>query len=127
VTDTLRKTGRYALRCPGWSDFWRPMKELGFLSHKPVQGLPGDVAPYQLVDKLLEPQQHYAPDEKDLVAMVNVFEGILGGRKVRQTVRLLMGHDLDTGLMAMAKGVGFPASIAAQMIASSEIVGKGIL
>ena len=127
VTANIRETGRYTLRWPGWSAFWRPLKQLGFLSEDPVAGLPGAVSPYQMMDKLLGPQLQYKRSEKDLVAMLNVFEGRQGDRQVRLVSRLLIERDLATGLMAMAQGVGYPASIAAQMIAKGEIAGKGVL
>lgn len=127
ITETIRETGRYSLRWPGWSAFWRPLKQLGFLSEDPVAGLPCPVSPYQMMDKLVGPQIQYHRNEKDLVAMLNVFEGKKGGRQVRLVSRLLIERDLKTGLMAMAQGVGCPASIAAQMIAKGEITGKGVL
>jgi len=127
VTETIRETGRYSLRWSGWSAFWRPLKALGFLSEEPVDGLAGPVSPYELIDKLVGPQIQYRRDEKDLVAMLNVFEGKIGGRQVRRVSRLLVERNLETGLMAMAQGVGYPASIAAQMIAGGEIAGKGVL
>jgi saccharopine dehydrogenase-like NADP-dependent oxidoreductase len=127
VTETIRETGRYSLRWPGWSAFWRPLKQLGFLSEEPVDGLAGPVSPYQMIDKLVGPQIQYRRNEKDLVAMLNVFEGKKGGRQVRLVSRLLIERNLETGLMAMAQGVGYPASIAAQMIAGGEIADKGVL
>ncbi len=127
VTASIRETGRYVLRWPGWSAFWRPLKQLGFLSEDPVAGLPGAVSPYQMMDKLLAPQLQYKRSERDLVAMLNVFEGRQSDRLVRLTCRLLIERDLETGLMAMAQGVGYPASIAAQMIAKGEIIQKGVL
>lgn len=127
VTETIRETGRYSLRWPGWSAFWRPLKQLGFLSEKPVDGLACPVSPYQMFDKLVGPQIQYRRNEKDLVAMLNIFEGKKDGRQVRMVSRLLIERDLETGLMAMARGVSCPASITAQMIASGEIAGKGIL
>lgn len=127
VTETIRETGRYSLRWPGWSAFWRPLKQLGFLNEDPVASLACPVSPYQMMDKLLGPQLQYQPNEKDLVAMLNVFEGKKDGRQVRLTSRLLIERDLETGLMAMAQGVGYPASIAAQMIAKAEITEKGVL
>ena len=127
VTPTIRETGRYSLRWPGWSAFWRPLKQLGFLSEEPVAGLPYAVSPYEMVDKLIGPQLKYGRDEKDLVAMLNVFEGKKGGRQTRLISRLLIERDLDTGLMAMAQGVGFPASIVARMIASGTITKTGVL
>jgi lysine 6-dehydrogenase len=115
------------LRWPGWSAFWRPLKQLGFLSETPLPGLDGQISPYQMIDKLLGPQLQYQPHEKDLVAMLNQFEGRKDGRPVRLTSRLLMERNLETGFMAMAQGVGYPASIAAQMIAKGEIPEKGVL
>ncbi len=127
VTPTIKETGRFSLRWPGWSAFWRPLKQLGFLSEKPVAGLPCEVSPYQFLDKLMGPQLQYKENEKDLVAMVNVFEGLVSQRRVRLTSRLLVERDPNTGLMAMSQGVGFPASIVAQMIAKGEINAKGVL
>ncbi|MBC2712306.1 MAG: saccharopine dehydrogenase NADP-binding domain-containing protein [Desulfosarcina sp.] len=127
VTGTIRETGRYSLRWPGWSAFWRPLKQLGFLREDPVAGLPCPVSPYRMMDKLLGPQLRYKRNEKDLVAMLNIFEGKKGEQRIRLVSRLLIERNLDTGLMAMAQGVGYPASIAAQMIAKGEITGKGVL
>jgi lysine 6-dehydrogenase len=127
VTETIRETGRYSLRWPGWSAFWFPLKRLGFLGENPVAGLPCEVSPYQMVDKLLESQLQYQRNEKDLVAMFNVFEGRRNGALVRWTSRLLIERNLKTGLMAMAQGVAYPAAIVAQMIADGEIKEKGLL
>ena len=127
VTATIRETGRYSLRWPGWSAFWRPLKQLNFLSEEPVPGLAGSVSPFQMIDKLVGPQIQYQRDEKDLVAMLNIFEGEKDGQQVRLTSRLLIERDLETGLMAMAQGVGCPAAIVARMIAGGEIVETGVL
>ena len=127
ITNTIRETGRYSLRWPGWSAFWHPLKQLGFLSDEPVPGLPCDVSPYQFLNRLLGPKLQYREDEKDLVVMVNVFEGLCEGKQTRRTVRMLIERDLNTGLMAMSKGVGFTASIVAQMIAGREITATGVL
>jgi saccharopine dehydrogenase-like NADP-dependent oxidoreductase len=40
---------------------------------------------------------------------------------------MLIERDLNTGLMAMSMGVGFTASIVAQMIAGREITAAGVL
>jgi lysine 6-dehydrogenase len=127
VTRTIKETGRYSLRWPGWSGFWNPLKKLGFLSNTPVQGLPCEVSPVQFLEKLLGPGLAYARDERDLVAMLNLFEGTKDGKKIRIINRLLIKRDLNTGLMAMSQGVGYPASIVAQMIANKEITQKGVL
>ncbi len=127
VTDTIVETGRYSLRWPGWSAFWRPLKELGFLSETPVEGLSGSVTPLEFMDKHLGPKLLYGEDEKDLAAMINVFEGIKDKQKIRFTSTMLIERDLDTGLMAMSKGVGYTAAIVARMIARGDIREKGLL
>lgn len=127
VTDTIKQTGRYALRWPGWCAFWRPLKKLGFLSDKPVEGLGCQVSPHQFLVKLMGPQLQYRNNEKDIVAMQNIFEGIKDGHKKRIVTNLLIERDLETGLFAMNLGVGYPASIVAQMLGRGQINRKGLL
>ncbi len=125
VTSTIRDTGRYSLRWPGWCEFWRPMKELGLTSEESVAGL--DCSPMDMLDKHLGPKLQYGPDEKDLVVMINIFEGMMNGKKSRLTYTMVIERDLDTGIMGMSKGVGYTAAIAARMIASGMITEKGVL
>ncbi len=127
ITKTIRETGRYSLRWPGWSAFWRPLKKLRFLSDEQVAGLPSEITPHQFLVKLLEPELQYQDDEKDLAVMQNVFIGLKAGKKKRMVSNILIERDLKTGLMAMSLGVAHAATIAASMIASGEIQRKGVL
>ena len=127
ITDNIIQTGRYSLRWPGWSAFWRPLKQLGFLNDQPLEGFDCKVTPFDFLDKFLGPQLEYQADEKDLTAMVNIFEGIKDKKKIRFTSTMLMERDLDTGIMAMSKGVGYTAAIAARMIVKGDIKEKGVL
>ena len=125
ATATIRETGRYSLRWPGWCEFWRPLKALGLTSEQPVVGL--NVSPMDILDKALGPKLQYGPDEKDLVVMINIFEGMMKGKNTRLTTTMIIERDLDTGIMGMSKGVGYTAAIAAKMIASGVITDKGLL
>jgi saccharopine dehydrogenase-like NADP-dependent oxidoreductase len=127
IADTLRETGRYTLRWPGWSAFWHPMKELGFLSDAPIKELPCEVSPSEIVAKLLESQLQYSDSEKDLAVMVNKVEGVREGKQQILTCSLMIERDLITGLMAMNMGVAYPACIAAEMIVRGDITKKGVL
>ena len=127
LTDTMVNTGRYSLRWPGWSAFWRPLKALGFLGENAVEGLGGKISPLDFMDHFLGPQLVYQKDEKDLVAMVNIFEGMKDNKKMRLTSTLYIERDLETGLMAMSKGVAYTACIVAKMLARGEITEKGVL
>lgn len=127
VTDTIQHAGRYALRWPGWCAFWAPLKKFGFLSNKPIDGFDDKMSPHQFLVKLMGPQLQYLDGEKDVVVMRNVFEGVKEGRKKSIVTNLIIKRDLETGLFAMGMGVGYPASIVAQMIANGQISAKGVL
>ncbi|MCA1794227.1 MAG: saccharopine dehydrogenase family protein [Desulfotignum sp.] len=128
ISDTIVTTGRYSLRWPGWAAFWRPLKALGFLDETPVPGLgDGTVSPMDFMDRFLAPRLTYQDDEKDLVAMLNIFEGKIDGKKMQLTSTMIIERDLDTGLMAMSKGVACSAVIAAKMIARKQITDTGVL
>lgn len=121
----LRRSGRYTLRWPGWSAFWAPLKELGFLSEDKVPGTSS--SPREFLGRLLGPQLQYGPGEKDLCVMRNVFSGLEGGRAKTVTSDLVIERDLASGLFGMSLGVGYPASIVAQMLARHEISKAGLL
>jgi lysine 6-dehydrogenase len=123
----LQRSGRYSLRWPGWSAFWAPLKELGFLSEDPVPGIDARISPREFLSLLLGPQLQYGPDEKDLCVMRNVFRGVHDGCRKTVTSDLIIERDLKSGLFGMSRGVGYPASIVAQMLARGEITEPGLL
>ena len=127
ITSTIEETTRYALRWPGWSDFWHPLKKLGFLSDQSLNFSGCSISPHQFLVNLIGPQLQYEDTEKDIVAMQNVFEGVKDGKGKRLIMNLLIERDLESGLFAMNMGVGYPASIVAQMLAKKEITNKGLL
>ena len=87
-----------------------------------MPGLAGGLTPRQFMGRHLEPRLQFRDDERDLVVMINVFEGLSGGRRKRLTSTLTLRRDLETGLLGMGLGVGYPASIVAQMLAGGRIV-----
>ena len=127
VRDKLRETGRYALRWPGWCEFWNPLKKLGFLSEAPIKGLPCEVSPLDMVARLLEPELQYKDSEKDLCVMVNKITGVKDGKQQILTCSLMIERELSTGLLAMSMGVAYSACIAAEMIVNGEIAKQGVL
>ena len=123
----IKRTGRYSLRWPGWSAFWAPLKQLGFLSEQSVPGLATAISPREFLGRLLGPQLQYGAEEKDLCVMRNVFRGSEGGRRKTVTSDLIIERDLKSGLFGMSLGVGYPASIVAQMLARRDITASGLL
>ncbi len=123
LSGKVKNMGRYTLRWPGHSDFWKKIVDLGLIDDEPVLG----ISPKQYFAKVLEPKLQYEDDEKDLVVLRNEFRGVIGGERKTLVQTLVDERDLETGLMAMNKTVGFTASIVTQMILSGKIVNSGIL
>ncbi len=59
--------------------------------------------------------------------MINIFEGTKDKKRMRFTSTMLIERNLDTGIMAMSKGVGYTASIVAKMLVRGDIKEKGVL
>jgi saccharopine dehydrogenase-like NADP-dependent oxidoreductase len=124
----LRNTGRYSLRYPGHCRFWNTVAGLGLLDEEPVM-LEGGTA----VDRIayltaaLEPRLRYGPGERDFAVIRNEVQGTRGDKRVRIVQQLTDWRDLESGLTAMSRLVGFTASIGAQMLASGQITQRGLL
>ncbi len=127
ITDTIQNAGRYSMRWPGHSAFWRTISGLGLLSDTPIQSGAGRLSPRTFLHDMLEPQLHYAPHERDAAIVQVEASGLKNGVERREICRVLDFRDLETGFFAMQRTVGFTASIAAQMILSGEIKGSGLL
>jgi lysine 6-dehydrogenase len=127
LSKTLRSATRCSMRWPGHSALWKALVDLHFLSDEPVKGLPCEITPFQFMVNHLEPQLHYKEGERDLVLLRTIVSGKKEGRKIKITYDLLDRRDLETGLYAMNRTVGYTASIVAQMVGRGEIKGRGLL
>jgi len=127
ISDTVRNAGRYALRWPGHSAFWKKLVALGFLNESPLQVGGASISPRQFLHNLLEPQLHYRPDECDLVIVRVDARGLKDGHRKRIIYQVIDWRDLNTGLLAMQRTVGYTASIGAQMILRGDIQKRGLL
>lgn len=125
ISASVRTAGRYALRWPGHAQIWRAFARLGFLEDTPIPALP-QISPRRFMGHHLEPRLQYAAQERDVVIIRVVAEGE-GYRSSRLILELIDYRDLQSGLMAMNRTVGFPASIAAQMIVCGVVNARGLL
>ncbi len=123
----LLEMGRYALRWPGHSKFWRTMVELGLLDDNPIHINEIDISPRSFLAKCLPPKLQYKNDEKDVALLRVEAWGLKDNKKVKVTYDLVDYRDLKTGLFAMNRTVGFTASIAALMILAGKITQPGVL
>ncbi len=123
----LLEMGRYALRWPGHSKFWRTMVELGLLDDNPITINNAEISPRSFLAKCLPPKLQYKNDEKDVALLRVEAWGLKGNKKVKVIYDLIDYRDLETGLFAMNRTVGFTASIGALMILSGKITESGVL
>lgn len=124
---SVRTMGRFAFRYPGHSAFWSTMADLGFLNDEPtmVDGVP--VPPRQFLAHHLAPRLQFEPHERDIVVVRIHTWGLKDGRKRDVVYDLIDYRDLESGLFAMNRTVGYTTSIAAQLILSGKITKPGVL
>lgn len=122
----LRMAGRYTLRYPGHAAFWRPLVALGLLDDEPVTVGGTDVSKRTFLAAALAPHLQYGPSERDLAIIRVEVEGRAGGRDRRLMRQVIDRRDLETGLTAMSRTVGFAASIGAHMIVQGLVRRRGL-
>jgi len=127
IRNTVRSIGRFVCRWPGHCDFWYRIVQLHFLDDEPVRVGSVSVTPKAFTRALLEPQLQYQPQERDVVFIHVEARGRKNGEEKLLVYELIDERDLQTGLMAMNRTVGFSASIGAQMILRGDIEEKGLL
>ncbi len=123
----LVEMGRFALRWPGHSKFWRTMVDLGLLDENPIKVNQTAISPRAFLANCLPPKLQYKSDEQDITLLRVEAWGLKENRKVKVTYDLIDYRDLETGLFAMNRTVGFTASIGAQMILTGKITQAGVL
>lgn len=117
--------GRYSLRWPGHCAFWRDLVSLGLLDGEPA--IADELAPRQLLARVLEPRLQFARDERDVVVLRIRAWGLRDGVAREQTFDVVDYRDLHTGLFAMNRTVGFTAAIAAQLLLDGTVSARGVI
>jgi saccharopine dehydrogenase-like NADP-dependent oxidoreductase len=123
----LVEMGRFALRWPGHSKFWRKMVDLGLLDDTPISVGGTELSPRSFISQWLTPRLQYTDEQRDLALLRVEAWGIKEGRNVKVIYDLIDYRDLSTGLFAMNRTVGFTSSIGALMILAGGITGAGVL
>jgi saccharopine dehydrogenase-like NADP-dependent oxidoreductase len=127
LKDTVKNAGRYSMRWPGHTAFWKKMSDLGFLNIAPINVAGEQVSPRQFLNDLLEPQLQYSDGERDAAIVRVDVTGLKDGQTKRVIYEVVDYRDLETGFLAMQRTVGFTASIGAQMIVRGDIQKRGLL
>jgi len=123
----VKEMGRFALRWTGHSQFWRTMVALGLLDDTPITVNQADISPRAFVSKCLSPKLQFKENERDIALLRVEAWGVKAGRKAKITYDMIDYRDLETGLFAMNRTVGFTSSIGALMILKGDIATTGVL
>jgi saccharopine dehydrogenase-like NADP-dependent oxidoreductase len=125
--DAVEEAGRYTMRWPGHSTLWKNLVDLHLLDADPVlvDGRPVDRV--RFLAAAIGPHIQYGPKERDLVVLRVDVTGHDSGRRRSLRFELVDRLDLDSGLSAMSRTVGFTASIGAIMIGDGRIERRGVL
>jgi lysine 6-dehydrogenase len=123
----LVEMGRFALRWPGHSRFWRTMVDLGLLEDNTIKINNADISPRVFLTNWLTPRLQFGKEERDLALLRVEAWGLKKGKKVKVAYDLCDYRDLETGLFAMNRTVGFTSSIGALMILEGKITQPGVL
>ena len=124
----LRDMGRYSLRWPGHCALWYPLVQLGLLDDTPLDlGRGLRRTPRQLLAQQLGPRLGFDDDERDVCVVRVRARGLRDGHQEEITYDVVDRRDVDTGLFAMNRLVGFTAAIGARMLLSGAIEDRGVL
>jgi lysine 6-dehydrogenase len=127
LDNNLMEMGRFALRWSGHSKFWRIMVGLGLLEDNTININNADISPREFLTKWLTPRLQFKDEQRDLALLRVEAWGVKNNEKVKITYDLCDYRDLETGLFAMNRTVGFTSSIAALMILEGKIKKHGVL
>ena len=123
----IKRAGRFAMRWPGHCQFWYTLSKLGLLEEKDVTIDGTTLNQRKMLARLLEEKLQYKDNERDIAVLRVEVAGRKDGKNKRFVYEMIDYRDLDTGLMAMNRTVGFTAAIGAQMIAEGSISTSGLL
>ena len=87
----------------------------------------GPVSPRALLARQPEPRLQFADGERDVAVLRVHARGLAGGQPKEVVIDVVDYRDLDTGLFAMNRTVGFAVAIGAQLLLSGDIAQPGVL
>jgi lysine 6-dehydrogenase len=114
------------IRHNGHAEQIKILKECGLFSREPIQLGGHHVIPRKVLEAVLDSALRLG-EEGDATLLRIITEGKKSGRPEIHIFEMLDQYDSKKGYTSMAKTTSFPASIAAQMIASGQINQTGSL
>jgi lysine 6-dehydrogenase len=120
--DLYEKTVRHR----GHAQAFRTLRDCGYFSTEPVQIGDQSVVPRKVSEILLDERMKLG-EEKDVTLLRILVSGRKSGVPQRHTFEMVDFYDPKKKYTSMARTTSFPASIAAQMIASGQVSTRGVV
>jgi len=114
------------IRYKGHAQGIRILKECGLFSRQPIRLGDKQAIPRKLLEVLLDSEMKLG-EERDVTLLRIVVEGKKSGKPTTHIFEMIDFYDSERDYTSMGKTTSFPASIAAQMIASGRIAQRGSL
>ena len=114
------------IRHKGHAQGIKILKECGFFSRQPIKLHNTKVIPRELLEVLLDSKMKLGK-ERDATLLRIVVEGKKSSKPTTHIFEMIDLYDSEKDYTSMGKTTSFPASIAAQMIASGKIAQRGSL
>jgi len=121
-SELAEKTIRYK----GHAQGIKILEECGFFSRQPIKLHNTKVIPRELLEVLLDSKMKLGK-ERDATLLRIVVEGKKSSKPTTHIFEMIDLYDSEKDYTSMGKTTSFPASIAAQMIASGKIAQRGSL
>ena len=120
------KLAEKTIRHKGHAQGVETLKECGLFSHKPIRMGNHKVIPRELLEAVLDSEMKLGK-EKDVTLLRILVSGKKSMMPTTHIFEMIDFYDSERGYTSMGKTTSFPASIAAQMIASGRILHRGSL
>ena len=102
------------------------LKQCGLFSREPIDVGDQQVIPRNVLETVLDSEMRLG-EEGDVTLLRIFVKGQKSGRPERHVFEMVDHYDPERGCSSMARTTSFPASVAAQMIASGRIAQRGSL
>lgn len=122
VPNMIEKTLRY----PSHADLMRLFRESGFFSKEKVKVKNVEVAPVDLISKLLFKEWKYQQGEEDFTIMRVILVGEDKKGEVKIVYTLYDRYNKETQTMSMARTTGYTCTAAAKLVIENKFARKGI-
>jgi saccharopine dehydrogenase-like NADP-dependent oxidoreductase len=122
VPDMKEKTLRY----PGHADLMRIYRESGFFEKNKIKIKNTEVAPIDLISKLLFSEWKYKQGEEDFTIMRVTLAGTDAKGAAKIIYTLYDRYNKETETMSMARTTGYTCTAAAHLIMENKFSRKGI-